>query len=309
MKRVANFLARKFPNLSGLAEREELISQIHAFRKRMQFAPGHFYSSIASTEDIDQHYAKIAESDIQQIPGIDLRTAEQLSVCERVAKHYHEHPFQDKPADSVRYYFDNQTFPCSDALFLYGMLRELKPKRIVEIGSGFSSAVMLDTVEQFIDTEVQLTFIEPYPDRLNDLLKDSDQENCTIIERRVQDVQDNPWDSLCENDILFIDSSHVSKCGSDVNMLFFEVLPALKKGVIVHIHDVFPNFEYPEEWLRMGRNWNEDYLTRAFLQFNNSFEILVWVPLMIESNASFFEQKMPICLRNSGGSLWMQRTA
>lgn len=152
-----------------------------------------------------------------------------------------------------------------------------------------------------------MTFIEPYPDRLNTLLSDEDRRRCRIIEHRIQDVHDAPWSDLESGDVLFIDSSHVSKCGSDVNQLFFEVLPSLGPGVIVHVHDVFPHFEYPEAWYKLGRSWNEDYLLRAFLQFNNSFQILVWTPFMIESQPEFFLKKMPLCLKNSGGSIWMQR--
>lgn len=152
-----------------------------------------------------------------------------------------------------------------------------------------------------------MTFIEPYPDRLNTLLSDEDRRRCRIIEHRIQDVHDAPWSDLESGDVLFIDSSHVSKCGSDVNQLFFEVLPSLAPGVIVHVHDVFPHFEYPEAWHKLGRSWNEDYLLRAFLQFNNSFQILVWTPFMVESQPEFFLKKMPLCLKNSGGSIWMQR--
>ena len=206
-----------------------------------------------------------------------------------------------------RYYFDNETFPCSDALLLYGMIRELCPKRIIEVGSGFSSAVMLDTNERFCSSEIEMTFIEPYPDRLNDLLSDDDRRNVQIIDRPIQEVEDAPWANLQAGDILFIDSSHVSKCGSDVNRLFFEIIPSLSVGVLVHVHDVFPNFEYPESWHRQGRSWNEDYLLRAFLQFNNTFEILVWGPLCIQANQSYFHDKMPLFTQNWGGSFWMRR--
>ncbi len=119
------------------------------------------------------------------------------------------------------------------------MLRAIKPSRIVEIGSGFSSAVMLDTSERFLELQPKLTFVEPFPDRLLELLSDNDRSRCRIIEKKIQDVTDAPWDELRSGDILFIDSSHVSKCGSDVNQLFFEILPRLAVGVIVHVHDVF----------------------------------------------------------------------
>lgn len=300
----------RLPGVRGIVSQRDLLAEeLDKFQRHMQFEPGHFYSPVASAGDVHQQFAALKRRALTDTPGVNLNLDEQRQWCERIATHYAEQPFPDKQARDIRYYFDNQTFVWSDALFLYGMLRQIRPKRIVEVGSGFSSAVMLDTNERFCDSEIQMTFIEPYPERLNTLLSDEDRRRCRIIEHRIQDVFDAPWAELKSGDLLFIDSSHVSKCGSDVNQLFFEVLPSLAQGVIVHVHDVFPHFEYPETWHKLGRSWNEDYLLRAFLQFNNSFEILVWTPFMVESEPEFFRERMPLCLRNSGGSLWMHRTA
>ena len=302
-------MVMRLPGIRGIvSQRDQFAEQLDKFRNQMQFAPGHFYSPVASSDDVTQHFSELRRRALTDIAGIDLNLDEQRQWCERIASYYSVQPFSDHPTSDVRYYFDNQTFLWSDALFLYGMLRHLRPRRVVEVGSGFSSAVMLDTNERFCGGEIEMTFIEPYPERLNALLNAEDHGKCRIIQQRIQDVTDAPWKKLESGDILFVDSSHVSKCGSDVNQLFFEVLPSLAQGVVVHIHDVFPHFEYPEAWHRLGRSWNEDYLLRAFLQFNSSFRVLVWTPLMVESQPEFFAEKMPLCLRNSGGSFWMQRT-
>ena len=118
-----------------------------------------------------------------------------------------------------------------------------------------------------------MTFIETYPDRLRGLLRPHDEGATRIIEREVQEVPIDTFSSLRAGDLLFIDSSHVIKCGSDVQFLMFEVLPQLPTGVFVHFHDVFYPFEYPAEWVLKGRYWNEDYFLRAFLSYNSEWEI------------------------------------
>ena len=107
--------------------------------------------------------------------------------------------------------------------------------------------------------------------------------------------------------MLFIDSTHVSKVGSDVNHLYFRVVPRVRSGVVVHVHDVFPGFEYPPEWHRERRVWTEIYLLRSFLQFNQAFEILLWVPLLLALDTPRVLAVAPEIERNPGGSIWLRR--
>ncbi|MEM6472696.1 MAG: class I SAM-dependent methyltransferase [Planctomycetota bacterium] len=301
-------LIKKIPPIARLLnERNSLCDELVALKKQSAFEHGHFYSPIPSEQDISDRFQELEDRSPTELAGIDLRVEEQKHWCDLLSEHYDKIPFPDDASPDTRYYFHNPVFCASDAIALFGMMNQLRSSRIVEIGSGFSSAVMLDTNEKFLDSSCQLTFIEPYPERLYTLLRNSDNDRSRVIEKRVQDVQDAPWSDLVAGDILFIDSSHVSKCGSDVNRIYFEIVPSLNPGVVVHVHDVFPHFEYPEDWLRRGRFWNEDYLLRAFLQFNSQFEILMWVPLMMEIHREFFETKMPKCCENSGGSLWLRR--
>ena len=126
----------------------------------------------------------------------------------------------------------------------------------------------------FFDNEIQCTFIEPHPKLLKSLLKQGDLERIEIVPRPLQDVDLELFESLRANDILFIDSTHVAKIGSDVNRIFFEILPALATGVYVHFHDIFYPFEYPREWIYEGRAWNEAYMLRAFLMYNAASGVL-----------------------------------
>ncbi len=167
---------------------------------------------------------------------------------------------------------------------------------------------MLDTSEKFLRGDISFTFIEPYPDRLQTLLKQEDKQH-KIFEKPVQDVELKIFDDLNENDILFIDSSHIAKVGSDVIHIVFQILPRLKEGVIIHFHDIFHSFEYPQEWLEEGRAWNEAYFLRAFLQYNSAFQILYFNSFMGKFHGDLLQQEMPLCLKNTGGSIWLRKCA
>jgi predicted O-methyltransferase YrrM len=196
-------------------------------------------------------------------------------------------------------------FGFGSGLILFCMIRHFQTRRIIEIGSGHTSALMLDTNERFMNRQMELTFIEPYPERLYGLLKEEDRSNCTIFEKPAQDIPASYFEQLQENDILFIDSSHVTKIGSDVNHIFFNILPALKPGVIIHFHDIYWPFEYPLGWVMSGRAWNEAYLLRAFLQYNDHFEILQFNQYLFSCFPEFYEQQTG--LTGAGGSIWIRK--
>ena len=271
---------------------------------------GHYYSPVPSRKDLQKDAARIFDRSRRTLPGIELNEADQLALMRRLAPFYAEHPFPETPQDGVRYFFDNYWFARSDALFLFGMLRLLRPRRVVEIGSGFSSAVMLDTNERFLERGMHLTFVEPESERLRRLLKPEDHGSVRILERRVQDLDPAFVDELAGGDVLFIDSSHVSKAGSDVNHLLFELLPRLASGVYVHFHDIVYPFEYPREWIELGISWNEPYILRAFLQYNARFAVRLWNDYLVRFHADEVRALMPMCAEppvfGVGGSLWLQ---
>ncbi|MFP4845834.1 class I SAM-dependent methyltransferase [Winogradskyella sp. PE311] len=276
-------------------------------KKNSCYFPGHFYSPIVSIEDIKQREAVIWENKtVDGIVGIDLNTDKQLSLVESYKAFYDELPFEASKKEGVRYYFENPHYSYTDAIFLYSTIRHFKPKQIIEVGSGFTSALMLDTNELFFSNSIKLTFIEPYTKRLKSLLREGDASAVTIIEKKVQDVPKEKFLELNAGDVLFIDSTHVVKTGSDVSYLFLEILPILKSGVLIHIHDVFYPFEYPKEWVYMGRNWNEDYFLKAFLLHNKDFEILLFSHYLdLHHNAIF--KDMPLCYKNTGGNIWLRK--
>jgi hypothetical protein len=155
---------------------------------------------------------------------------------------------------------------------------------------------------------IACTFIEPYPKLLHTLVRESDFERIEILETRIQDTPLERFRALEPNDILFIDSTHVAKVGSDVNYIFSDILPILRPGVYVHFHDIFYPFEYPKEWIYEGRAWNEAYLLRAFLAFNGAYEIVLFNTFLERFHRERFARMMPLCLKNEGGSIWLRRT-
>ncbi|WP_391120350.1 class I SAM-dependent methyltransferase [Psychrobacillus sp. L3] len=291
----------------GLVQIENFCTYLdiaNSFDLSLTIENGHFYSPIPSNKEIfSDSYVPYERN--REMLGIDLNIDVQLRHLDKAFNLVNE--FSDFLLKDKRFYLKNDNFEYLDAITLYSFLKEYKPNNVIEIGSGFTSALFLDTVE-YLKYKTKLTFIEPYPKRLNKLLEDSDYIKTNIINERVQTVSINFFDQLGENDILFIDSSHVSKIESDVNYLFFEVLPNLNEGTIIHIHDIFKGFEYPEDWTYQGRFWNESYLLRSFLQFNHSFEVLFWNNYMY----SEFKDRMPsTCIENVnndfGGSIWLRK--
>lgn len=271
--------------------------------------PGHFYSPLPDLRFVDRHQTTLFNRQMTNIPGIENNLEEQLTLVEEFSAYYDELPFKDDKGPALRYHFRNSYFSYGDAIVLYSMLRHYRPQQIIEVGSGFSSALMLDTNDLFFSKRMAFTFIEPHTERLFSLLNSEDKSRHTTISDIVQTVPVDRFAALCAGDILFIDSSHVAKIGSDVVHLITNVLPQLNAGVIIHFHDVFWPFEYPEEWIRDGIAWNENYMLKAFLQFNLNFKILFFNSYLAIHHRNLMEQKLPLFLKNTGGSLWIEKVS
>lgn len=288
-----------------------------------KYPPGHFYSPVVTPEEVRRYWHP--GWGVREAPGVDMREEAQLELVRELAGWYGDFDFPRERSDQGRYFLENRQFTNSDAVTLFCMLRRLEPRRIVEVGSGFSSALMVDTLERHPWPLESLTLIEPYPDRLYSLLRPSDRDDprIHIVEDVVQEAEMEPFAALEAGDLLFIDSSHVARMGSDVLHLFFQVLPQLARGVVVHVHDIFSGFEYPRRWLEEGRSWNEAYLLRAFLQYNSQFRIVLFTSFLEAAHEAWYEEHMPLCLElhekrpapgggvellpNRGQSLWMER--
>lgn len=300
--RIFHSLIKTLPGIRNLVAERDALVKSHGF-----VPPGHYYSPIVSLEEVANDEAKIFGETPRAIPGVELNESEQLDLLKQFEPYYESMPFNAHKTSGMRYYFENPAYSYSDAILLYCMIRHLQPRKIVEIGSGFSSCASLDTNQLFLNNSVEMTFIEPFPELLLSLITPEDVRRITIIPHRLQDVPMEHFNRLEKNDILFVDSTHVSKVNSDVNRLFFEILPSLRSGVYIHIHDVFFPFEYPKEWIFAGRSWNELYLLRAFLQYNNAFRIVLMNTFLERFHEDIFRGTFPLCLENRGGSIWIRK--
>lgn len=297
MKRLINFMLDRLPYIGSLRKQ---------IRYQGSYQAGHYHSPIPNHNDVVE-YMKSPKRNVTELTDINLNKENQFKLLQEYYAYYDSLPFPEQKEQGSRYYYSQTWFCYADAIFLYSFLRKNKPKRIIEVGSGFSSAVILDTVEKFFDQPIEITLIEPYPDRLLSVLEPHDQERIQIINKEVQDIPTEFFTSLEQGDLLFIDSSHVVKCGSDVQFIMFEIIPKLSVGVFVHFHDIFFPFEYPAAWLAKGRYWNENYFLRAFLANNNQWDISFFNTYVAFAFKDFLEEKMPLCLKNPGGSIYIQK--
>ena len=273
-----------------------------------RFCPlGHFYSPIPSRKEVVAAFSRGGFG--PPFPAVDLNLDGQFALLQELAAYYPDLPFPQTATTSRRFYLANPSYGTYDACVLYGIVRHLQPRRIVEVGCGYSSAAILDLDDAMFGGGLALTFVDPDLAQFRRLLLPGETNRATLFEKTVQDVPIEVFETLDANDILLIDSSHVSKVGSDVNHLFFKVLPTLKPGVWVHIHDVTGNFEYPRAWFDEGRAWNEIHVLRAFLMYNRTFKIMFASSLMSDNHHEFLRERMPMCAAGGGGQLWLRREA
>lgn len=284
---------------------------MHSFERTIAAAhnfgpPGHFYSPHPLIEDVESNYNKWTHRS-GMANGLDLDALGQRAHLAAAFVPGFVGQWPVSPEAQFRYYTDNHFFRFGDAQAVYAMAALHRPAKIVEVGSGFSTACWLDATDS-LGFSPAITAIEPYPDRLLSLLRTDDlSRRVELVQTPVQAVAMGVFSRLEANDVLFIDSTHVAKAGSDVNYLIFEVLPNLAPGVLVHFHDIFWPFEYPKIWLLEGRAWNEAYILHAFLTFNGAYRILRFNSYLAHEHAEAFSGQDPRFLSDSGGSLWIQR--
>jgi hypothetical protein len=300
MKSLLRQLLRRVPPIAQIIQQRDDLLKSTAF-----VPPGHFLSPIVSVEDyLKDEAAKPSQQEVD-LGGIDLRASQQLALLRELTQFPEPALSQTHPDAHRRFYAPNPAFCLSDAFLTQAMMRQFRPQRLIEVGSGYSSCAILDCNEHHFEGGIALTFIEPFPQLLKKLVREDDLGPHTVLPTRLQDVPVTVFEALEANDILFIDSTHVSKTNSDVNHLFFHILPKLAAGVVVHIHDIFFPFEYPRDWVLEGRSWNEAYILRAFLQYNEHVEILLFSDYLTKHHSQAFQECLPEYYPNSGGSIWL----
>ena len=243
------------------------------------------------------------------LPGIDWNVAGQLR---RLATFTFASELADLPRekpDATEYFLDNGAFGTPDAECWYQMIRSVKPKRIIEIGSGFSTLMAVKAIrkngEQDPGYKCEHVCVEPYE------MPWLEEKGVAVVRRKVEDLDVKFFSQLEEDDILFIDSSHVIRPQGDVVFEYLELLPTLNKGVIVHIHDIFSPKNYLERWLVDDVVfWNEQYLVEAFLSNNGSWEIIGALNYLCHNYYARLKSVAPFLTPGGGGgSLYIRRIA
>ena len=243
--------------------------------------------------------------------GIDLNIKEQLMILEKFNYQEELLDFPIDKKDISQYYYNNGLYEAGDSEYLYCFIRQMKPKRIIEIGSGNSTLMVRNAIRKnildFENYSCEHICIEPYE---MPWLKDIGVE---LIRKKVENIDLDFFQKLEENDILFIDSSHIIRPQGDVLYEFLEILPSLKKGVYIHIHDIFTPRDYPNHWL-MDEHllWNEQYLLEAFLSNNSDFKIIGSLNYLRNNFTDIFMRKFPISALNDKikpGAFWLKRVS
>jgi predicted O-methyltransferase YrrM len=270
----------------------------------------HYYSPIPDSRALAREPARsrVWPPVPRATPGLNWRGPAQVALMREELGRQTQFEFPDEPTGDPRdYHAANDMFSRLDAWVLQAMLRRFKPHRMIEVGCGWSSLVTARVNREHLDGGLRFTCIEPHPP---EFLAGGVDGITRLIASRVEDLPVDRFLELGDGDVLFIDSSHTVKTGGDVVFLFHEVLPRLAPGVLVHVHDIFLPWDYPQDWVLSGRAWNEQYLVRSFLSFNSAFPILLGVgwlsqyrPDVLAAAIPGYPAKFP----HGGGSLWLQR--
>ena len=271
----------------------------HRKNHDLHVPPGHYYSPIPSGKEFEEATEKLI---FAKPVGLDLNEDQQILLMNNFVEKYSE--ISERLEDPKRAFsLGNSWFFGSDAITTAFMVSWIKPERVIEIGSGHSTALLYDLKVDSPAHPFELLSIDPNIERAQSLLP-----NFRFIQKRVQDLPIDFFGVLMKNDILFIDSSHVLKTSSDVLFLFSEVFPALNSGVYIHIHDVFYPFVYPDSWLKGRVGFNETYALRLILQSTN-FRIIYWNDYLEKTYSDIFKEKLPKCvkLNHPTGGIWIQK--
>ena len=249
----------------------------------------------------------------RQLPGIDMNETAQLELLARFdyADELKRLPLTQ--SDVKSFYYGNPNFVQGDAECLYSLIRLYKPKRIIEIGSGFSTMLACEALAQNQRGDAAYRCrhicIEPYEmGWLNDV------SGIEVLRQRVEQMDKQLFLELEENDILFIDSSHMIRPQGDVLCEYIEILPTLRPGVLVHIHDIFTPRDYPDEWLiDEVKLWNEQYLLEAFLSCNSRFEVIAALNFLRHRHPVELAAAFPVLgermAHSEPGSFWIRKVA
>lgn len=265
--------------------------------------PDHYYEPLINPR---KHLTRSLRND-RELPGINMNTTGQLSLLAKFNYNDELIKFPLEKSNEIAFYYQNNSYESGDAEYLYNIIRHFKPKTLIEIGSGYSTLMAknaIDKNKEDITYTCRHICIEPYEQPW------LEKTGVTLLRKKVETIEKSLFMELEANDILFIDSSHVIRPQGDVLFEFLELLPLLKPGVIIHVHDIFTPKDYPDEWIYTHKLWNEQYLLEAFLTCNEHFTIIGALNYLAHHYRDELAAKCPIFAGQTGrepGSFWMIR--
>ncbi len=271
-----------------------------------------FYSALNDLPFLDENWDLWHDRPAPR--GIPWDLDAQLGELRRISPYLAELadvPF-DPPPGPPAYHWANDFWRGGDAMVQYALLRAAKPRRVVEIGSGWSSLLLARALERNEAEGVEPTSVdqvEPYPRR--ELLS-ALPEHWRLHDVMLQRADLSLFEALEEGDVCFCDGSHVARAGSDVVWFFFEVLPRLRPGVLIHLHDICWPADYPDEWIfERGQTWNEQYVLQAFLMYNRAFEPLICNGMLYHHRKGEVNELYAVTpeTQHSGSSVWLRKVA
>ena len=285
--------------MERLPKTRSLLRRIGVFPVR-----DHYYEPL-----FDFSHLKSKLSSDRLIPGLDLNVPAQLDLLGRFDYQEELSAFPLLYSGEGSYFFENGWYGAGDAEFLYSLIRLMQPRRIIEVGSGYSTLVAIEALRRNAEGGAALCdhlCIEPYERSW------LESKGVTVIRERLEDVGTERFRELQANDILFIDSSHVIRPQGDVLKEILEILPTLNPGVLVHFHDIFTPRDYPEAWLEEKvLLWNEQYLLEAFLSCNREFEVIGALNFLTRHHFSLIAEKFPVLALQgpsaSPAAFWLRR--
>lgn len=266
----------------------------------------HYYQPIFKTSELSEE----TWTEEDPLYGVDFNVEGQLNLLKQLQYNAEltQFPVEKLAEDDLNFYYDNWMFCSGDAEILYSLIRRYKPKRLIEIGSGFSTRIAKHAIQTNSKegNKTEHICVEPYEAPwLEKLGVDR------VIRERVETLPIEFFETLEADDILFIDSSHVLRTRGDVFYEYLQILPKLKSGVIIHIHDIFIPFEYPKSWLVKERwFWTEQYLLQAFLVYNSAFEVLLALNYLAQHHREELNHCCPVFDKQKNrvaSSFWIRR--
>jgi hypothetical protein len=306
--RARNGLPLVGPHLDWELHRAVAVLQTMAFeelqRRGWHFQPNHFYWPLNQLEYLRGNRGLWIEP--KQPLEIDWDLDGQMKLAQRLAEYSPE--LADVPDGAQQQpgqFTWTDAFSGLDAYAYYGLLRHLKPRHVIEVGAGVSSTLLARALVAN-GKPCEVTLIDPAPrwPVLGEL-----PENWKVLPKLVQHVDVENFADLRAGDVLFYDGSHCVRTGSDVNWLFFEVLPVLAPGVWIHVHDVFWPRDYWEDWIfDEGLSWNEQYFVQAFLMHNESYRVRFAAKMLYHYERDALEKSFAGDIVHAG-SLWMEKVA